>query len=40
MNTIINHKFKELSPKQLNEVKGGFYVILRLPDGTKVKVWV
>jgi hypothetical protein len=40
MKTINDFKAKQLSIEQLNEAKGGFYVILTLPDGTKVRVWV
>lgn len=40
MKTIHEYKFKTLSAEQLNETNGGYYVILRLPDGTKVKIWV
>ena len=40
MKTINNNNFRTLSTEQLSETKGGFYVILRLPDGTKIKVLV
>jgi hypothetical protein len=40
MEKINENKFRKLNVEQLNEVKGGFYVILTLPDGTKVRVWV
>ncbi len=40
MKTISDNSFRQLSTEQLSETKGGFYVILRFPDGTKVKVWV
>ena len=40
MKTINDNNFRTLSTEQLSETKGGFYVILRLPDGTKVKIWV
>jgi hypothetical protein len=40
MKTINDNNFKKLSPEQLSDTKGGFYVILRFPDGRKVKVWV
>ena len=36
----INEKFKKLNAEQLNETKGGYYVILTLPDGTRVRIWV
>ena len=40
MKTINENNFRQLSTEQLSETKGGFYVILILPDGTKVRVWV
>ena len=33
-------KFKKLNPEQLNETKGGYYVLLIMPDGTRVRVKV
>ena len=40
MKTINDNNFRTLSTEQLSQTKGGFYVILILPDGTKVRVWV
>jgi len=40
MKTINEKNFRTLSVEQLSETKGGFYVILTLPDGTKVRVLV
>ncbi len=40
MKTINENNFRKLSTEQLSETKGGFYVILTFPDGTKVRVWV
>lgn len=40
MKTINQNNFRTLSEKQLNETKGGYYVILTLPDGTRVRIWV
>lgn len=31
---------KTLNKNQMQEVKGGYYVVLILPNGQKVKVWV
>jgi bacteriocin-like protein len=39
MKTINN--FKQLSKEELNEtIGGGYYVIITLPDGSKVRVHV
>jgi len=40
MKTINNNNFRKLSPEQLSETKGGYYVTLILPDGTKIRVLV
>lgn len=40
MKTINENKFRKLNAEQLNETKGGYYVILRLPDGTRIRIWV
>jgi hypothetical protein len=40
MKTINDNNFRTLSTEQLSETKGGFYVVLILPNGRKIKVWV
>jgi hypothetical protein len=40
MKTINENKFRKLNAEQLNETMGGFYVIIILPDGTRVRVKV
>jgi hypothetical protein len=40
MKTIDNNKLRKLNIEQLNETIGGFYVIIILPDGTRVRVKV
>jgi len=40
MKTINNNNFRQLSPAQLNETKGGYYVIITLANGQKVRVLV
>jgi hypothetical protein len=40
MKTINENNFRKLSTEQLSETKGGFYVIITLPDGRKIRVLV
>jgi len=40
MKTINENSFRKLSTEQLSETKGGYYVTLILPDGTKIRVLV
>ena len=40
MKTINENKFRKLNAEQLNETKGGFYVIVTLPNGTRIRIWV
>lgn len=39
MKTIQENNFKTLNASEMNEVKGGHYVIITLPDGRKVRVF-
>jgi hypothetical protein len=36
----INNNLRKLSTEQLNQTVGGYYVIITLPDGSKVRVRV
>lgn len=38
MKTIQENNFKTLNAIEMNEVKGGYYMIIILPDGRKIKV--
>ena len=40
MKTIKENKFRTLNGEQLNEVMGGYYIIITLPNGKIVRVKV
>lgn len=40
MKTINENNFRKLSTEQLSETKGGYWVIIIAPDGSRYKVWV
>ena len=40
MKTINNNSFRKLNPSQLNDTKGGYIVMITLPNGDKVRVRV
>lgn len=40
MKTINDNNYRTLSTEQLSETKGGYYVVIKAPDGTKYKIWV
>ena len=40
MKTINENNFRKLSASELSETKGGFWVIITRPDGSKVRIWV
>jgi bacteriocin-like protein len=40
MKTIQQNQFRTLNAKELNEVKGGYFVIIVTPDGRRYKIWV
>lgn len=39
MKTIENN-FRKISPEQLNQTVGGYYIMVTLPNGQKVRVRV
>lgn len=40
MKTINENNFRKLSLNELSEAKGGYYVYITKPDGTRVRIWV
>ncbi len=40
MKTIQQNQFRTLNAQQMNEVKGGYFVIIVAPDGKRYKIWV
>lgn len=40
MKTINDNNFKSMSLEEMNAAKGGYYVMITLPDGRKVRVRV
>jgi len=40
MKTINENNFKSMSIEQMNETKGGYYIMITLPNGQKVRVRV
>ena len=40
MKTINENNFRKLSASELSETKGGFWITIILPDGTKKRVWL
>lgn len=40
MKTIQENNFKTLNASEMNEVKGGYYVIITLPNGRIIRVQV
>ena len=39
MKTINENNYRKLSTTELSETKGGFWVIITLPDGSRRKIW-
>ena len=40
MKTINESNFRKLNAQEMNEVKGGYFVIIVTPDGRRYKIWV
>jgi hypothetical protein len=40
MKTINDNNFRKLNIEQLNETIGGFFVVIILPDGRRIRVKV
>ncbi|MDD2285766.1 MAG: hypothetical protein PHQ11_10255 [Paludibacter sp.] len=40
MKTINENKFRKLNAEQLNETMGGYYIMVTLPNGQRIRVRV
>jgi hypothetical protein len=40
MKTINETNFRQLNAEQMNEAKGGYFVVIKTPDGKIYKIWV
>lgn len=40
MKTIQENNYKTLNASEMNEVKGGYYILVTLPDGRKVRIFI
>lgn len=40
MKTIDQNDLKTLNASEMNEIKGGYYIIITMPNGKKYRIWV